>query len=79
MSNRGGENEEGEQGQYRQISEVTGVDEAVVVDADRDPLHDFPGRDLGLELLLDLRAEGRAHACKPFAPGFRRLGGNVAH
>ena len=42
---RRGEDEEGEQRQQRQISEVAGVDEAVVVDADGDPLDHFPRRD----------------------------------
>ena len=37
---RGGEDEEREERQQRQIGEVAGVDEAVVVDADRDPLDD---------------------------------------
>ena len=35
MRDRGGDDEEGEQRDDRQISEVAGVDEAVVVDADR--------------------------------------------
>ena len=45
VRDRGGEDEEGEQREHRQISEVAGVDEAVVIDADRDPLDDLPGRE----------------------------------
>ena len=44
MGDRGGEDEEREQRQQRQIGEVAGVDEAVVIDADRDPLDHFPRR-----------------------------------
>ena len=42
MRDRGGEDEEGKQREDRQIGEIAGVDEAVVIDADRDPLDHFP-------------------------------------
>ena len=39
---RGGDDEEGKERAQRQEGEVAGVDEAVVVDADGDPLDDLP-------------------------------------
>ena len=42
VRDRGREDEEGEQRQHRQISEVAGVDEAVVIDADRRPAWSLP-------------------------------------
>ena len=41
MRDRGGEDEEREQRQQRQIGQIAGMDEAVVIDPDRDPLDDF--------------------------------------
>ena len=43
MRDGGGDDEEREQRDDRQISEVAGVDEAVVIDADGDALDHFPG------------------------------------
>ena len=74
MRDRCGDDEEREQGKDRQIGKVAGVDEAVVINADGDALDHFPRRQPGLELLLDLGAEGRPHARQPLAPGFGRLG-----
>ena len=79
MGHGRGDDEEGEERDNRQISEVAGVDEAVVVDADGDPLHHLPRRQPRRQLLLDLRAEGGAHAGVPLAAGLRRLGGSVSH
>jgi len=62
MRDRRRQDEEGKECEDRQIGKVACVDEPVVVNADRDPLDDFPDRHLGLQLLLNLRAEGRAHA-----------------
>jgi hypothetical protein len=68
---RRGDDEKREQCDDRQISEVSGVDEPVVVNADRDPLHHLPRCQTRLELLLDLGAERGTHAGEPLAPGLR--------
>ena len=79
MRDRRREDEERKQREDRKIGEVAGVDEAVVIDSDGDPLDHFPRSDLRLELLLDLGAEG-ARACSPGAcASLRAIGGDVAH
>jgi len=67
----GGDDEEGKQRCHRQEGEVPGVDEAVVVDADRDPLDDLERAGARLQLGDDLMAERRFKGCEPLAPGFR--------
>ena len=58
----GREDEEGEEREQRQISEVAGVDEAVVVDADGHRLMHFQRIFVRLQLLRDVAPEGGAHA-----------------
>ena len=75
---RGGDDDEGEERKQRQISEVAGMDEAVRIDADRDPLDHLPG--------VGAVAGSAPGSCpdapwpwRALAPGFRRFGGDVAH
>jgi hypothetical protein len=63
--------EEGEERDDRKVSEVAGVDEAVVVNADRDPLDDLPRGQARLELFFDVGPKGRAHRREALAPFFR--------
>jgi hypothetical protein len=56
--NRGSDDHEGEDRHQRKISEVAGMDEAVGIHADRDPLHDLEGpgtRSYLVEALAELR------------------------
>ena len=67
IGDRGGEDEEGEQREHRQEGQIAGVDEAVVVDADRDALEHFPRVGArGFSFSTDLVAERRL-ACSPDA------------
>src|SRR5207342_1262864 len=79
MRRGGSDDEEWKERDDCQISEIAGVNEAVVIDADHDPLDHLPRSDSRLQLLLDLGAEGGPQAGKPLAPGFRGLGGIVSH
>jgi hypothetical protein len=54
--------EEGKQGKKRKKREVAGMDEPVIVDADRHPLDHLPPVRAMLQLLRDVAAEGSAHA-----------------
>jgi hypothetical protein len=62
------DNEEREKRQEREVSEVAGMDETVVINADGDALDDLPDVDTVPELLRDVLAESGAHARKPLAP-----------
>ena len=61
-----GEDEERKQRQQRQIGKIAGVDEAVVVDADRDPLDDVQRLDFALGP-LDRRLAEAAPSASPAA------------
>src|SRR3546814_9898416 len=41
---RGGDDDEGKEGQESEVGEIAGMDETVIIDADRDPLHHLEGR-----------------------------------
>jgi hypothetical protein len=68
-----GEDHEGKQRQKSQIGEVAGVDEAVVVEADPDPLGDDQRLDLALGTLDRRLAEARPQPGQPLAPFLGRI------
>ena len=72
MGGRGGEDEEREQRHQSEIGEIAGVDEAVVIDSDRDPLDHFPRGRLRLELFLD----AVPNAARMLASRLRRASGD---
>src|SRR5438270_13234962 len=53
------------------------MNEAIGIDADRDPFDHFPRREPWFQLLLDLGTERRAHAGEALSARFRRLGAVV--
>ncbi len=57
-----GKDEEGKEGKKRKKREVAGMDEPVIIDADRHPLDHLPPMRAMLQLLRDVAAEGSAHA-----------------
>jgi hypothetical protein len=70
VSDRRRQDEERKQRQDRKIGEITRMDEAVGVNPIGHAFDHLPRRHPRLKLLFDLGAECRAHARKPFAPGF---------
>ena len=57
-----GKDEEGKESEKRKKGEVAGMDEPVIVDADRHPLDHLPPVRAMLQFLGDVAAEGSAHA-----------------
>ena len=66
------DNEEREERKQRQVGEISGVNEAVVIDANANPLDDLPRVDAVLKLDCDVTPKGGAHARKLLTPLFRR-------
>ena len=68
---RRGDDDEGEERQKREIGEVAGVDEAVIIDADGDPLDHFERIFAGLDPAGASCPKRAFVLSEPLAPGFR--------
>src|SRR3546814_6616083 len=75
---RGGDDDEGKEGQESEVGEIAGMDETVIIDADRDPLHHLEGVAAGFHP-LPVTADLRPRAGAPLAPFLGRFGGTVVH
>src|SRR3546814_9093581 len=75
---RGSDDDEGKEGQESEVGEIAGMDETVIIDADRDPLYHLEGVADGFHP-LPVTADLRPRAGEALAPFLGRVGGNFGH